>query len=167
MGCNCPEGFMGPVCEFRDEEYDDYECNLECQNNGICRKGAKDVSFLEKFGLNRHLFERYNNDFEHCVCPVGYSGIDCSLELEVCPGREKVCMHGGQCEIVVVDGEAGITCDCAKAQTTYSRYQGDFCEARSTQWCIVDNSMTPDGDGYDAFCTNLGECLDFVQPGEV
>ena len=64
---------MGPLCEFEEKAFDYSECVMECQNGGICRKGAKDVSFLNKFGLHRRglLGGRYNHDFEHCVCPRG------------------------------------------------------------------------------------------------
>ena len=71
-GCDCPSGYHGPICEFKDtEKNDDYEkCNLKCKNNGVCRKGAKDMDFLGKFsGSVSHMNVSTNEDFEHCVCP--------------------------------------------------------------------------------------------------
>jgi len=169
MGCNCPDGFTGPLCEFSIENMEYSKCNLECQNGGICRKGAKDVSFLEKFGLHRDLLaSRYDANFEHCVCPRGFVGITCEYEMEVCPGQNYVCMHGGDCEITVNKdtGKAGVECDCTNAQTSRSRFAGQYCEVRSTEFCTEDGEKTPNGPGFNAFCTNGAECLDTVDKGE-
>jgi hypothetical protein len=71
-GCACPLGYHGPICEFKDTEQNGaYEkCNLVCQNDGLCRKGAKDMDFLDKFGASvSHLNISATEDFEHCVCP--------------------------------------------------------------------------------------------------
>jgi len=169
MGCNCPDGFSGPLCEFLDEELPYSKCQLQCQNGGVCRKGAKDLSFLEKFGLHRNLLsDRYNEDFEHCVCPRGFVGLACEYEMEVCPGQNFVCMHGGECDISVdkSTGSADIECDCSNAQTSRSRFAGEYCEVRSTEFCTIDGSKTPNGPGSDAFCTNGASCLATVESGE-
>ena len=69
LGCTCPIGFQGPSCEFNKAESIPV-CNLKCENKGVCQSGAKDVSFLDKFGpALAHFNISYNNDFEHCVCP--------------------------------------------------------------------------------------------------
>jgi hypothetical protein len=169
MGCTCPLGFSGPLCEFKDEEVSaEYSaCTLECQNNGVCRKGAKDVSFLEKFGVHRRLQgERFNDDFEHCVCPRGFVGLTCEYEMEVCPGREVVCMHGGECRMDWNDQGTQITCDCENAEWENYRFAGPYCDIRSTSFCTIDGEKTLGGSGYDAFCTNGGKCARLVEPGE-
>ena len=69
LGCTCLSGFRGPSCEFKEAESTSV-CNLKCQNKGVCRIGAKDVSYLDKFGPTLSLFNAtYNENFEHCVCP--------------------------------------------------------------------------------------------------
>lgn len=169
MGCTCPKGFSGPLCEFKDEDVSvEYSaCTLECENNGVCRKGAKDVSFLKQFGIHRHLDEeRFTNEFEHCVCPRGFFGLRCEYEMEVCPGRNLVCMHGGECNIAWNGQATEISCDCENAETANNRYTGPYCEARSTNFCTLDGEKTPDGPGYDAFCTNGGKCTSLVESGE-
>lgn len=147
-------------------EYDG--CSMECQNDGVCRKGAKDVSFLAKFGLHRGLLgTKYNEDFEHCVCPRGFVGMSCEYNMDVCPGLDHVCMHGGECQIVAEDGlSINLHCDCMNAKTSRNRYAGEYCEERSTDFCTVDGEMTKQGKGYDAFCTNGAKCKDSVEPGE-
>lgn len=165
MGCHCDDGYIGPICEFEAKDIEYAQCNMQCQNGGICQKGAKDLSFLKKFGLHRHLAP-YNDDFEHCVCPRGFDGLACEYQIEVCPGRELVCMHGGQCQIVVNDGQAGLECDCSSARTGGNRYMGEFCEMRSTEFCTLNGTMTPSGLGYDSYCTNGGICNSLVEMGQ-
>jgi hypothetical protein len=169
MGCTCPFGFSGPLCEFKDSEVSsEYtECTLECQNNGVCRKGAKDVSYLEKFGLDRRLAEeRFTSNFEHCVCPRGFVGLTCEYEMEVCPGRNVACMHGGQCRLDWNAETTEVSCDCETAETDNYRFAGQYCEARSTNFCTADGEKTSDGRGYDAFCTNGGKCAHLVEDGD-
>jgi hypothetical protein len=145
---------------------------LECQNDGICRKGAEDVSFLTKFGLDRSLDQSttlslgYNQDFEHCVCPRGYAGLQCEYKMEICPGREYVCMHGGECKILMNNGNVDIRCDCEDAETGKSRFTGNFCEVPSTAFCTESGHKTSDGPGYDAFCTQGGTCKSLVADGK-
>jgi hypothetical protein len=162
-------GFSGPLCEFKDEDVppEFSACTLECQNNGVCRKGAKDVSFLEKFDLHRYLDDRrFNNDFEHCVCPRGFVGLTCEYEMVVCPGRDVACLHGGECNVEWSEQGTKITCDCETAASGSYRYAGQYCEARSTSFCTIDGEKTPDGPGYDAFCANGGKCVRLVEPRE-
>jgi hypothetical protein len=170
LGCDCPEDFTGPVCEFREQhEQDHAECNLQCQNNGICRKGAKDLSFLDKFGVSRRendANEAHNEDFEHCACPIGYVGLTCEFRLDVCPGGTHVCMHGAEC-VPHVDEEANLfefQCDCNNADDHDLRYAGHYCQFSSTEFC-TDNGARP-LDGTEAFCTNGGECKSFVGTGD-
>lgn len=161
LGCNCPDGFMGPICEFPATKYEYSPCTLQCQNGGICRKGPKDVSFLAKFGLHRGLLgQLYDTNYESCVCPYGYVGLTCQYEMDVCPGENWVCMHGGQCEIAVdnVTGDASSLCDCSKAETFDSRFTGSYCNIKSTEFCTANGAKTADGVGYNNFCTNGGNC---------
>ena len=169
MGCICNDGFVGPICEFTDMGMDPPDCNLECYNHGICRKGAKDLSVLKKFGIHhRHLQldKSYNEDFEHCVCPAGYAGLQCEFEVDVCPGSEHVCLNGGGCEPHMEGNDLTFMCDCKSAKTKWDRFTGDYCEMQSTTFCTIDRQRTSGGKGYDAFCTNGGTCKGLVQHGQ-
>jgi len=64
---------------------------------GVCRNGAKDVGFLKKFKLGMTNVDlSYTDDFEHCVCPKGYVGLQCEHMVDVCPGGEHICMNGAE-----------------------------------------------------------------------
>lgn len=182
-GCSCPEGFSGFSCEFvsgpipveGDEGAGDgnpepplmptdpseyTSCNLVCENEGFCRKGVKDVGFLEPYTENvSHLNETHNEDFEHCVCPEGYTGLTCDHKVEICGENEHVCFHGSKC----VSNDGVHACDCRTTDSTIAdRFAGDSCEHLSTDIC-VDGDLLP---GQTAgFCTNGGICIDYVKPG--
>ena len=180
LGCDCPDGYIGPICEFQDLKITPVECNLDCMNQGICRKGAKDVSNLEKYGiLNRNrqrslqddLGQQYNEDFEHCVCPIGYVGLQCEHQLDICPGGEYACLNGGDCLTSIVDGHVHNACDCNDAKSLDEvnpphRYAGEFCEMESTQFCTVDGHIPLGGPASQAFCTNGGTCKGLVHISE-
>lgn len=164
LGCDCPQGFTGPVCEFREREEEDHSsCDLACQNNGICRKGSKDLSYLDNFNVNS---PSHNDDFEHCVCPIGYVGLTCEIRLDVCPGGTHVCMHGAQCHphLSHDTGKLEFRCDCHKADEFGLRYAGKYCQYESSEYCTTDG-LRPIGESA-AFCVNGGECLDFVPQGQ-
>ena len=59
---------------------------MNCQNGGVCAKGAKDLSDLEDSAVAHvaHLDQTYDEQyFEHCVCKEGWVrilvGEDCEL----------------------------------------------------------------------------------------
>ena len=97
LGCDCLDGFNGPICEFRDSVVQNKECNLKCENMGVCRNGAKEIGFLKKFNMDLPNVDlAYSDDFEHCTCPKGYVGLQCEHVVEVCPGGEHICMNGAE-----------------------------------------------------------------------
>jgi len=67
--CQCEYDYEGPHCETK------VECELECQNNGICAKDHRNES--------------------KCFCPPGWQGESC--EKNVC--MTKQCDNGGSCEV--------------------------------------------------------------------
>lgn len=118
---------------------------------------------------NRHLLEgeAYSEDFEHCVCPAGFAGLQCEFKVDVCPGGEHVCLNGGGCNLnSLSDNGVAFQCDCSSAKSHGSRFAGDFCEMESTEYCTVDRMRPQSGLGQDAFCTNGGACVELVQHGQ-
>lgn len=119
---------------------------------------------------HRYLLEldNYSEDFEHCVCPSGFAGLQCEYKVDVCPGGEHICLNGGECDLF--SNGAGSTtafrCDCSSAKAHGSRFAGEFCEMESTEYCTVDRKRPQSGLGQDAFCTNQGACLKLVQHGQ-
>jgi hypothetical protein len=159
-GCDCPDGFHGPICEFADDEGNgDYEdCNLVCSNGGKCRKGVKDVSFLGLFNLGpvvSNLNMTHNVDFEHCVCPDGYAGITCDIELATCGDSSHICLYGSKC----IDNGDGARCDCSEAFTSLDKFAGDYCQHKATEFCTSNGNP---GTGVDniSFCVNNAKCTD-------
>jgi len=167
LGCNCKDGYVGPICEFEDLGQDPPTCSLSCENHGICRKGAKDVSILEQYGIhNRNLQKAFAGDFEHCVCPRGFVGLQCEFQLDICPGGAHACLNGGDC-VTIPNGnnakDINYGCDCSKAETQKTRFAGLSCEMESTEFCTVDGGKTRDGVGLESFCTNGGTCRAYVE----
>lgn len=167
MGCDCPEGFHGPICEYHDNENNgNYEkCKLECKNGGQCRKGVKDVSFLDKFNLGpvmSNLNMTHDQNFEHCFCPEGYVGITCDISVEKCEGDKHICLYGSKC---VEDGE-GHKCDCEQAFTAAEKYAGTSCQHLATEFC-TENGQAGFGKDNLSFCVNGGTCTDPKDGGYV
>ena len=127
LGCDCLDGFSGPICEFRDSAVPEKDCKLTCQNNGVCRSGAKDVGFLKKFNLDMpNSDQAFSENFEHCVCPKGYVGLQCENQVMVCPGGEHVCMNGAECLADDSSGRLEYNCDCDSIRLPFDKYTGSF-----------------------------------------
>mmetsp|Transcript_37324 Transcript_37324/g.90663 ORF Transcript_37324/g.90663 Transcript_37324/m.90663 type:complete len:670 (-) Transcript_37324:63-2072(-) len=174
LGCNCPGGTHGPRCEFNTGSQA-AKCTLDCQNGGSCRMGhPQDSSLLTQFGSDlAHLNVSSAELFQHCVCPVGYFGIQCEHEMEVCPGGQHLCLHGSRC----VDSDDGFDfegekvsvnhkCDCDSAFTADEKYAGKFCQYSSTDLCIKNADTGSDRSSNNAFCVNNGICKARVDSGD-
>ena len=80
---------------FDDPNY--ATCKIQCQNGGACRKGAKDVGALEEIAHHiDHFNQTSNEDFEHCVCPPGFAGVNCEVKIDVCGEGKHLCLHGSK-----------------------------------------------------------------------
>ncbi len=157
QGCECPDGFHGPLCEFRESQQAPV-CQLQCQNGGQCRNGKKDAKLFQQFGDELKRFNETHRLWEHCVCPDGFFGIQCEHRLEICPGGEHVCLHGSKCvPIEETNGGGEHTCDCDQAFNSVEQYAGKYCQYTSTDICSA-NSQTGVGKGNFAFCVNNGKC---------
>ncbi|KAL7567795.1 hypothetical protein ACA910_000547 [Epithemia clementina (nom. ined.)] len=159
LGCDCPDGFFGSLCEFGGAD-DNWKCNMDCGDHGFCRKGAKDTSFIDNFDFDdRRLTARFNQEFEHCVCEPGWSGLNCDVKMDICPGRSMICLHGSTCILSNITGE--FECDCNTANEGGLKYAGKYCQYHSTAYCTPDG-LKPKTRSSDAFCTNNGKCRDYV-----
>ena len=160
LGCDCPDGFHGPICEFADtEDNGDYEtCSLKCENGGKCHKGVKDISFLGKLNLGpvvSNVTTTHNRAFEHCVCPDGFAGLTCDIEVVTCGDNSHVCLYGSKC---VEDGD-GHKCDCEGAFSASEKYAGDYCQYKATEFCTTTGESGTGEDNF-SFCVNNGTCTD-------
>lgn len=127
----------------------------------------KRYGLMESFHGDRDMQQAYTANFEHCVCPSGFVGLQCEYQLDMCPGGIHACLNGGDCTSAA-DNKGHVTygCDCAKAETRLSRFAGEFCEMQSTSFCTVDGDKTKAGASLSAFCTNDGECKGLVKETE-
>ncbi|KAL3779763.1 hypothetical protein HJC23_008127 [Cyclotella cryptica] len=150
--CSCPTGRKGAHCEYLDEEVVE-ECTLKCER-GVCAKGFKSYEYLLGSGafppeLAKDLI---SDSGEHCVCPTGYTGLTCEIEVKRC-GPTKYCYHGSSC---IYDSMGNPICDCNTAHADNKSYAGESCEHVATSFCVPED----DQDQKDAFCTNGGTCIE-------
>lgn len=116
--------------------------------------------------LDSSLNETFNEDFEHCVCPIGYVGLRCEHKLDICPGGQHACLNGGACRSALKNGVLDFGCDCVGAASDNHRYAGEFCEMESTDFCTIDGQMPLGGPAIIAFCTNGGICKSRIHINE-
>lgn len=82
--CDCPRGWIGPLCNLEDKCLD-----LPCENGGTCVN--IELSFV-------------------CICPRGYTGQKCRHLEDPC--ADNPCQHGGTCRQVMNAPRGTIECDC-------------------------------------------------------
>jgi hypothetical protein len=101
-------------------------------------------------------------NYEHCVCPEGFTGVQCEYEVETCENGEHNCLNGGACVKVAGEGdEYKHACDCAGDADNTRHFSGFFCEHAATSICTVDDPSSSRLDrifNVHAFCTNGGTC---------
>jgi len=158
VGCQCKNGWTGPKCEHRSSEGAvTHTCNLKCENGGVCTKGKKDLSWLDKVQDGQHIKSLASNSnvFEHCKCPDGFTGLNCENKVETCGAGDNahVCFFGGKCTINM-DGTTGCDCSFASGNTKFDKYEGLFCEHKVSTFCTKDGQPGPD----HHFCVNEGKC---------
>jgi len=149
--CECLDGFYGLHCEFKEET----KCDLDCENGGLCKNGVKDYTDLSAT-LQQYFDEDLKHD-KHCICPKGFTGRLCEIEIASCGPNH--CLNGAGCTRAMkkYDDEY-FFCDCLDASKTYYgvelQFAGPSCERESTSFCTP-----PEGfKATDFFCTNDGIC---------
>ena len=66
-----------------------------------------------------------NSECTVCMCPTGYTGADCSMDIDDCAFNP--CRNGGTC--TVTDG--GFMCECPRGRT------GDNCSMCAASYTMV------------------------------
>jgi len=165
LGCLCPSGYHGLSCSYYTGTDDsspvksNSECDLQCSGRGTCAYGIKDLSYLDQATGAKHLNVSSNEDYKHCVCKNGFTGIQCEHEVAQCGGdTDHFCLHGSQC---VQDEENGHHfCDCSTSSSNVSHaFAGKHCEFPATTIC----SNQTDGLMY---CVNEGVCSESSSSGK-
>ena len=133
-------------------------CSLQCQNDGKCRKGVKDLGVISNIAPHvAELNQTSNADFEYCICHPGFIGLHCEHKIEICLGGEHVCLHGSTC--VAYGNE--LSCDCS-ASTSFT-LAGPSCEHKNFVTCNLGevHAVQP-----RSFCVNGGICNSLVSGSE-
>jgi hypothetical protein len=146
-------------------------CTLNCYNGGDCRKGAKDMSAILGVGPElSHLVDvsSHSENFEHCVCPTGFTGLKCEHEYTECGNGEHMCLHGSKCTPPKDEQHPLWTCDCEEAFREDHKYAGEFCQHHHTTTCTTSDAENSIYQGAVSltFCVNDGVCIEIKENGQ-
>eukprot|EP00550_Attheya_septentrionalis_P007380 CAMPEP_0198295474 /NCGR_PEP_ID=MMETSP1449-20131203/27820_1 /TAXON_ID=420275 /ORGANISM="Attheya septentrionalis, Strain CCMP2084" /LENGTH=565 /DNA_ID=CAMNT_0043995795 /DNA_START=146 /DNA_END=1843 /DNA_ORIENTATION=- len=156
--CICTDGWAGAHCELPAGQA---SCELKCEHGGYCRNGMKHYGQVGKYSSRISALNQTHHHFEHCACPIGFTGVKCEIVLDLCgKSAEHVCLHGSTCQ--EINDEHG--CDCLLGQTASEKQAGEFCESVGTSICLM--GVPNMNHKSNAFCTNGGACKQIVKPGE-
>jgi hypothetical protein len=137
----------------------DWHCNFYCYNGGSCRHGhGKFGSYagIEDGAAEELPFEQvHHENGMYCVCPVGYTGLQCEIKYVVCGDDDHTCFNGSNCkkERAGLDGTVYYRCECdPDGSVMDAAYAGKYCEHIATTFCT--------GNGMEhgtSYCTNGGK----------
>jgi hypothetical protein len=142
----CYDGFEGPHCEWEKGSMPD--CDLTCENDGQCIVGFKSFDEVST-AQEMHFRDTKQINMMSCVCPEGFTGDKCEIEINENCGDRK-CHHGSKC----VKSNDDEFCDCSTIKNNNTNYAGRYCEYKATSWC----TKNEDTNGR-SFCVNNGSCL--------
>jgi hypothetical protein len=192
QNCDCATGFRGPHCEFAVQLYDNPACDLTCENGGVCNFGGGSSTPSGSGGSSGLLQKQEHGTSwgsrgeQHCLCPVGFAGVQCEHVVEVCSGQQAengsanqsgnnnnnntgVCLYGSTCDYG--KDEKKYNCACP---VNDQNYMGGTCKKSSGGGSTTRSRMelcnpsTPGvaeyafGMAVPAFCVNGGKCKDVI-----
>jgi len=151
-GCDCPAGYKGFKCEYRDESHFDDEdddglgaekCgDVYCFNNGEC--------VTTRLTLSDGTVETQQScDCSHTYDDVHYwAGSSCQYKsTDICDNDGMFCVHFGECPTLENDK----TCECQDG------WEGDHCEIHI--YALEDEYPDAPQCGERA-CLNGGQCVE-------
>jgi Notch-like protein len=171
-GCDCPDKTAGFSCEFVLDDSvttstggtalgsrhvdtpEDAKCDLDCNGHGTCRHGIKDLDELG-IAINANQLSYTHENFQHCVCEPGWTGVFCDTEIKQCNDLSgHFCLHGSTC----FTEDNVEKCDCSKATSKIAdAFAGDHCEH------IADICVKVDDIGSaESYCANNGKCKKYT-----
>ncbi|KAI5614129.1 crumbs family member 2b isoform X1, partial [Silurus asotus] len=118
--CQCWPGYEGKNCEI-----DVDECELQpCENGGSCFQHSDQ----RHYGVLGKSFNfKYAAGF-HCKCLSGFTGENCSLNIDEC--EFAPCLNGGSCEDLI----NAYKCSCSPGFTGFiCEVNNDECESAPCQ----------------------------------
>jgi hypothetical protein len=160
----------------------DTACPITCNHDAICQQGNAtfDSHPVSATGTDLEIHHIKNIKGYHCICPPGFTGVDCSIPFETCgdDNLTHVCYHGGTCVPGQLDelGNEQYHCDCSHASVVMddvsggaatttstpimgSRYAGTYCENVAMEIC-------DSGSATQTFCVNDGVCENLIGQGD-
>ena len=95
-------------------------------------------------------------DGMHCVCPDGFTGLECDVLSKKC-GKRLWCYNGSECkETTMEDGTIQKYCDCSEANNETASFAGIGCQHQSGVFCSSNVGQSQEM----SFCVNGGECFE-------
>jgi len=132
----------------------EYARALSCENGSTCKMGT--AAFGYHGTLNLPFLNKTANEFMHCVCPYGFTGVLCEHHVQTCGGNEHACFNGATC----VKKGGQYSCDCATSHSS-NAYAGHMCEHAATSFCEHGVAVSK-----HSFCVNKGTCIKYIIEGE-
>ncbi|OTF72252.1 hypothetical protein BLA29_001415, partial [Euroglyphus maynei] len=132
--CECTPMYDGIQCEH-------FRCTGYCQNHGLCYIDMSNMNSIYQERTNGQL---KNNGQIRCMCPFGWKGDHCEIEVKNCNDHKDYCFNHGECLDNYAD--SSIRCDCP------SGFFGEQCEICGNLFCKNDGHCLLDNS------TNIAEC---------
>lgn len=132
-----------------------YTTALPCENGSTCKMGKADFGYHGT--LNLPFLNKTAEEYMHCVCPEGFTGVLCEHHVQTCGDNEHACFNGATC---VKKKDEQYSCDCMTTHNT-NAYAGHMCEHAATSFCEYGVAVSK-----HSFCVNGGTCVKSIIDGD-